>query len=298
MIQNILMHKQGEDFEAYPAQFTESGKDMLEHLVSHLTISPVSAIHYFCTPEWTLPVRKLQNSYWTLLLNGHGTVTLEDNAYHVAPGDLILFPEGVLHSFVHPEGERLEMINVHFHAKVYGLMDLLKLEGLFGVFHDVSEFPETISQMLAKAHTLKPPCHQTFMSQLIKSLLLHVLYHFSSNATTGIGGLKQLMKLFPALEMIERRLEDPDLKQSDLAQKLRISEVYLRKMFNSLFSESPVKFINHRRIDRACKLLLESDLPVKAVAEKSGFRDLQFFYRVFVRTTGTTPARYRNMPDF
>lgn len=54
------------------------------------------------------------------------------------------------------------------------------------------------------------------------------------------------------------------MKQSYLAQKLRISEVYLRKMFNSLFNESTVKCINHRKIYRACKLLLESDLPAKA----------------------------------
>jgi AraC-like DNA-binding protein len=69
-------------------------------------------------------------------------------------------------------------------------------------------------------------------------------------------------------------------------------------LFNSLFGESPVKFINHRRIELACKLLRESDLPVKGVAEKSGFRNLQFFYRVFTRITGMTPALYRNTSDF
>jgi hypothetical protein len=38
-------------------------------------------------------------------------------------------------------------------------------------------------------------------------------------------------------------------------------------------------------------------MPAKAAAEQSGFRDLQFFYRMFVRTTGP-PARFRNMPYF
>ena len=298
MIQNSFSSMCRDEFPAYPSEFTESGGSMLEHLVSHLVIKPISAIHYLCRPEWSLPPRKLQNSYWTLLIKGHGTVTMEDKTYHVCPGDLIIFPEGIRHSFEHPEGESLEMINVHFHAKVYGLMDFLRLHGMEGIFHDPAGLPDSISRELARVFALKPPCYQVFMEQQIKSLLLYGLYHFSCGPSTGIAGFKQLMKLFPALELIEQRLEDPDLKPSDLAAGLRISGVYLRKMFNSLFGESPVKFINHRRIERACKLLRESDLPVKAIAEKSGFRDLQFFYRVFVRTIGTTPARYRNTSDF
>jgi len=298
MIQNSFRSMRQEEFQSYPSEFTESGSEMLEHLVSHLVISPVSAIHYLCKPEWLMPSRKLQDSYWTLLIKGHGAVTLEDKTYHVGPGDMIFFPEGVQHAFEHPAGESLEMINVHFHAQVYGLMDFLRLHGMQGVFHDSAGLPESVTRELARVFALKPPCCQVFMAQQIKSLLLYVLYHFQCGASTGIAGFKQLLKLFPALKLIEQRLEDPDLKQSDLAAGLRISGVYLRKMFNSQFGESPVKFINHRRIERACKLLLESDLPVKVVAEKSGFRDLQFFYRVFVRTIGTTPARYRNTSDF
>jgi AraC-like DNA-binding protein len=298
MIQKSFSSMHSEDFPAYPFVRNEAWNIMLEHLVSHLAIIPVSAIHYKCTPVWRLPPRNLQNSYWTLLISGHGTIMMNDNVYQAGPGDLIFFPEGIRHSFEHPEGESLEMINVHFHAKVYGLMDFLRLQGLEGVFHDPAVLPESISHDLARVFALKPPCYQVFMAQLIKSLLLNVLYHFQHGTLTGITGFKQLLKLFPALEMIEQRLDDPDLKQSDLAAKLRISGVYLRKMFNSLFGESPVKFINHRRIERACKLLRESDLPVKAIAEKSGFRDLQFFYRVFGRTIGTTPARYRNTSDF
>jgi AraC-like DNA-binding protein len=298
MIQNSFKGMGSEGFPTYPSEFTESDKGMLEHLVSHLSLSPISATHYHCTSEWRLFPRKLQNSYWTLLINGHGTIKIEDKVYRVGPGDMIFFPEGVLHSFDHRGDAELEMINVHFHAKVYGLMDFLRLKGIQGVFHDTAGFPELISRELARAYALKPPSCRSFMVHLIESLLLYVLYNFQEGDSTGISGFKQLLKLFPALEMIEQRLEDPDLKQADLAAKLRISEVYLRKMFKGLFDESPVKFINHRRIERACKLLRESDLPVKAVVEKSGFRNLQFFYRVFVRITSLTPASYRNTSDF
>lgn len=298
MIQKSFRSKVPEEFSAYPSNLTESEQSMLEHLFSHLVVTPVSATHYLCTPEWRVLPRKLQNCHWTLLIRGHGIITIGDNTFRAEPGDVIFFPEGICNSFDHKSEEDFEMINVHFHAKVYGLMDIVRLQKIEGVFHDPSGLFHKISVELARIFALKPPCYNIFMTQMIKSLLLYFMYHVQNISPNKITDFKQLQRLFPALEMIEQRLGDPDLKQSDLAAKLRISEVYLRKMFNALFGESPVKFINHRRIELACKLLRESDLPIKTVAAEVGFRDLQFFYRVFTRVTNLTPARYRNTSDF
>lgn len=298
MIQKSFCSKLPEEFPAYPLNLMESEKSMLEHLFSHLVVNPISATHYLCTPEWRVLPRILQNSHWTLLIHGHGIITIGDNIFRAEPGDLIFFPEGIRHSFDHTGEEDCEMINVHFHAKIYGLMDILRLQKTAGVFRDSSGLSSKISVELARIFALKPPCYNLFMTQMIKSLLLCFMYHVQNISPNKITDFKQLQRLFPALEMIEQRLGDPDLKQSNLADKLRISEVYLRKMFNALFGESLVKFINHRRIELACKLLRESDLPIKTVAADVGFRDVQFFYRVFARVTNMTPASYRNTSDF
>ena len=297
MIQLHFCSKGAGDFFPYPVQGRKAEFSILKHMVQHLSIKPLWVKHWKCQQQWSLMPRKLQNSYITFLIKGRGEIKQGGLVYQVSPGDMIFFPEGVMHSFSHPDGEYLEMINIHFYAKVYGLMDFLSLQGLQGVFHDQTDFSGAIAFELAKISALNPPCGSELMVQLIKSVLIYSLYHFPEKSSLVTGDFKNLMKVYPALELIRNRLSDPALKQADLAKKIAVSEVYLRKLFNKLFNESPVKFINCRRIERACTLLLESNNPVKWVAEESGFRDLQFFYRIFKRITGLTPAAYRNKID-
>lgn len=296
MIQTQFSSIKPEDFPGYSISGAES--KILGQLYSHLEVSPLSSMHYYCKQEWQLKLRKLQNSYWTFLIKGSGKIVIDKIGYQVKAGDMIFFPEGTNHSFTHGESNGLEMINVHFHAKIYSLMDYLKLNNITGVFRDSYGLVNSISRELARLHALKPPYYKEQMTQMIRSLLLHVTYHSKGRQNTAVSEIKKMTKVFPALEMINEHLNEPKLKLSILASKLCISEVYLRKLFNDLFKESPVKFINHRRIEHACKLLRQTDSSVKSVAAQSGFNDLQFFYRVFTRITGTTPAKYRNLMDF
>lgn len=286
-----------EEFKPYPGLPPDSTDPVLPHLIQHLAVKPLWARHYRCKPSWELPERKLPNAYFTYLLQGRGKVRLAEDIYSVTAGDLIFFPEGTVHSFTHPDGESLEMINMHFHAQVFGLIDFLSLQGLRGVFRDPGGLSRPMVEELARISALRPPGADELMAQLTKSILLYARYHFPAQNNHNSGDFRKLMKIYPALELIRQRLDDPELTADDLAKKLHISAIYLRKLFQEQFSESPVRFINHRRIEQATILLRETDLSVKAVAAQVGFSDLQFFYRIFKRTTGTTPASYRHASE-
>ena len=47
------------------------------------------------------------------------------------------------------------------------------------------------------------------------------------------------------------------------------------------------------RINKAKKLLGNSDRPVAEVAQLTSFRDYRFFSRTFKQETGLTPSQYR-----
>ena len=51
--------------------------------------------------------------------------------------------------------------------------------------------------------------------------------------------------------------------------------------------------IAQRRINAAKRLLLQSNLPISAVAEEVGISDYNYFSKVFRSITGTTPSAYR-----
>jgi AraC-like DNA-binding protein len=78
-----------------------------------------------------------------------------------------------------------------------------------------------------------------------------------------------------------------------LAAALGVSESTLRRKFTRATGMAPHAYILQLRIARARRLLGETDLPIKAVADRLGYRDVYFFSRQFRQLTGVPPAAYR-----
>jgi transcriptional regulator GlxA family with amidase domain len=57
---------------------------------------------------------------------------------------------------------------------------------------------------------------------------------------------------------------------------------------------TPMEFVNSARIDRARNLLETSDLPLKTVAFRSGFRSARCMRVLFSERIGLTPTQYRH----
>lgn len=96
-----------------------------------------------------------------------------------------------------------------------------------------------------------------------------------------------------ALQAIETRIADSALSNTSLARELRISEVYLRKLFSAYLSTSPKRYILNVRMNRAQDLLIGSDLSVFAIAEQCGYSGVGIFCRAFKAKNGVTPSEYR-----
>jgi len=67
----------------------------------------------------------------------------------------------------------------------------------------------------------------------------------------------------------------------------------LRRRFRGQTGLSLQQYALKARNARACELLVETDLPLKAIAERLGYRDVYFFSRQFHRLAGLPPARFR-----
>lgn len=70
-------------------------------------------------------------------------------------------------------------------------------------------------------------------------------------------------------------------------------ESRMRELFRVATGLSPKKFQMRARLVRAGKLLRETDLPVSAVAEETGFGSVYSFSRRFSKLLGCSPTEYR-----
>jgi AraC-like DNA-binding protein len=72
----------------------------------------------------------------------------------------------------------------------------------------------------------------------------------------------------------------------------------LRRRFREATGTALHEYVLQRRIARARALLGDTDLPIKAVAERLGYQDVYFFTRQFRQRVGVPPAAYRrSRPD-
>jgi transcriptional regulator GlxA family with amidase domain len=61
----------------------------------------------------------------------------------------------------------------------------------------------------------------------------------------------------------------------------------------TLTGETPAKYLQRLRLDRATELLKTTALPLKDICEKSGFNRPSYFIEIFTQKYGTTPLQYR-----
>lgn len=84
-----------------------------------------------------------------------------------------------------------------------------------------------------------------------------------------------------------------DQSLPEFAERLGVSDRYLRKLFQRHLGISPLKYANFSRALFAKQLLQETKLPITIVAEMSGFSSTRCFNRVFVEITGLSPGQLR-----
>lgn len=84
------------------------------------------------------------------------------------------------------------------------------------------------------------------------------------------------------------------LSIDELANQHNVSQRTLIRRFNSALGMPPNTYLQSVRIERARKMLEESDFNVDTVMNKIGYEDASSFRRLFKKKTGLTPTEYRN----
>ena len=85
-----------------------------------------------------------------------------------------------------------------------------------------------------------------------------------------------------------------NLTVEQVAKHFSISTRQLHRRFVKTLGMNVQQFMVRMRIQSACKLLTESDLPLAVIADKLGFCDQSAFTRQFRETMGMTPRRFKN----
>ena len=103
---------------------------------------------------------------------------------------------------------------------------------------------------------------------------------------------QQNRRLLRARDAMDRRYAEP-LDIAALARIARVSEAHFLRTFRATFGETPHRYLQRRRVERAMYLLRETDRSVTQICMEIGFTSLGTFSRTFRAIVGVSPRAYR-----
>lgn len=227
------------------------------------------------------------------VVKGTGTAVLDHTPFELHSGDLVLINPGVLHEERSAEDAPLNLIFLGTEGFCLGGCppNCLLQPGEPPVFSSGihrSAVERYFSDLLRETSS-QVEYYEEVSQALLAALLLFLLrIRMADPQSHAPDGECERVKAY-----INENYTKP-LTLESLSQSVYISKYHLAHLFKSQTGVSPIKYLITRRMEEAQHLLRETDLPIRAIAEKVGYDDPAYFSQIFKKTVGSSPLSYRN----
>ncbi|MEA5014347.1 MAG: AraC family transcriptional regulator [Candidatus Limiplasma sp.] len=248
-----------------------------------------------------------------LFLSGTGVYIVNQKSYDIRPGDVFIFASAEQHCITVIDGPQgLSYLTVHFEPRFIWSMgnDLFDARFL-RVFNALGKgldnrLPqsETTREITALLQDMEREfaLRQAEYEPMVKALLLRVLVLLNRQA--GDAGLPvgpQLSRanydrVEAAMEHINARLGEL-ITLKDLAAVAHMNPCYFSTVFKQLNGIAPWTYITAKRVEQACRLLVESSMNITEIALACGYNNAANFNRAFHQVVGVPPSAYRKNPE-
>lgn len=126
----------------------------------------------------------------------------------------------------------------------------------------------------------------------ICAYLIDLIFLQPSAAQNERKEMLHVSKIERALQLIYQRHAEP-LSLKDAASVTGYSISNFCKIFKGITGDTFHSVLNRQRVESACNLLSETDLPISQIARQVGFEESKTFCRVFRSITALSPGEYR-----
>lgn len=244
------------------------------------------------------------------ILKGEGILTIANNSQKFRPGEMFLLGANMPHSFIRQQNnikpKLCETITLHFSDNFLGntFLNLPEASHLSMLFTHAQRGLQIGDDTKNKVVELMfDLLNVTSLKRIL--LFLEVLGLLANcNETSECKPIIEKKKSYyqkaPSetgrLEKIYQFTHDNyknEILLKDVASLVNLSTTSFCRYFKNATAKSYYDFLLQVRIDQACRLLLENDLPAEQICFACGFNNSANFYRQFKKITGVTPLHYR-----
>lgn len=129
--------------------------------------------------------------------------------------------------------------------------------------------------------------------QLIEAIISAVNDLRSDEIQVSESSTPQSYIVSEAKAYVQKNFSNSSLSRSMIADHLSVNASYLSDVFKSETKIGLSEYITQIRIQNAKQLLSDNSISIQEVAKEVGCNSLQYFYQLFKKETGITPAEYQ-----
>lgn len=223
---------------------------------------------------------------------GAGEAILEGKKFRLAPGDLVVVNPGTLHEERSDAKAPLRLIFLAIRDfAVPGLPAGCLSQEKYRVL-SCGEYQYKMDiylRELLQETSSQIEFYQEISQGLVSALLVLVMRLIRINPEDEAALSQECQKIKEYLDQNFTSLITLD----SLSETVYISKHYLSHLFKEQTGISPIKYLTSKRMEKACELLSETELPVSEVSKAVGYENPLYFSQVFKRIYGISPVKYR-----
>lgn len=243
------------------------------------------------------------------IVKGKGIQVIEEQEYAVSAGDVFVLQGHQKHFFKEADG--VEIVNVMYNddrkapilsnevRMLDGYRALFILESQYRAWHYFKNKLHLMRSEMARMEMLLNSMLQEFREQQdgyrlvlinkLEELIVLLSRHYSQLDATEAKALVRIGKI---IDFLELNFADK-IYLDDLASMAYMSTRNFQRIFKKAVGSSPSNYLMHIRLQKARKLLRESDLSVSEIATEAGFTEGNYFIKCFKKENGITPIKFR-----
>ena len=275
---------------SFVSQEVESSRLFFLDLIEDENFAVVFGGFERCSADYRIDRRDFPWYSLEFVSHGSGRLRLGDAEAELAPGSFYIYGPSVPHTietspdnplgkyFVGFTGAEVEGFLAHYDLQPGFISRCVKGEPIRRAFDTL------IDRGIRKSKLARPLC-ETITRQLL--LMCRDDAAPSVNTETPAYGTYARGRDFIERNFLQITTLDA------IAKACGVDAPYLCRLFARFHDESPYQFLTRLRMERASRLLLESDASVKSVAAALGFKDAFHFSRVFKSVHHVPPSRFR-----
>ena len=190
---------------------------------------------------------------------------------------------------------------LEFEQKTLGMAELTTLNEFFDVIEQErmpqKKVVENALDLLRLLHPEKTPEYEKLSERVrgyeIFEMLREDIMDFMNRERLAVEKERyQYSALVNQVMEFVRKNYQEDISLEICAMQLGSSYTHLSRAFKQETGMRFVEYLNEQRVNRAKSLLIRGELPMKEIVEQAGFRNYNYFFKVFKEMTGMKPGEF------